>query len=145
MDRPPSEKDRLTTSNRVRTVVLVVWILGFLVGTTTHIMDLVAGGVEPYAGFPAGVRLFWVTLTVLDPLTIMLLALRRRAGIVLALAVILADIAVNWTVFATIGGLAIYGVVNQTLFAIVLVSTASILWRWFRSRREVGTASSHSG
>jgi hypothetical protein len=137
--------DRVTTSHRTRTVVLVVWILGFLVGTTTHILDLAAGGVETYAGFPAGVRLFWVSLTVLDPLTVVLLALRRRAGIVLALAVILADIAVNWTVFVTIGGLAIYGVVNQTLFAIVLVTTAPILWRWFRSRREVGTASSHGG
>ncbi|HEY1106103.1 MAG TPA: hypothetical protein VGE78_08130 [Agromyces sp.] len=117
-------------SDALRIVILVVWIAGFVVGTTTHVMDLVAGGVDAYAGFPPGVRVFWMSLTLLDPITVVLLALRRRAGIVLALVVILADIAVNWTVFASIG-IPLFGVVNQTLFAIVLVSTAPVLWRWF--------------
>ena len=66
----------------------------------------------------------------LDPLAVTLLLLRRRAGIVLGLAIILADIAVNWTVFATIGGLSVFGVVNQTAFAVFLVATATLLWRW---------------
>jgi len=117
-------------SDALRIVILVVWIAGFLVGTTTHVVDLVVGGADAYAGFPPGVRVFWMSLTLLDPITIVLLALRRRAGIVLALVVILADIAVNWTVFATIG-IPLFGVVNQTLFAIVLVATAPVLWRWF--------------
>ncbi|UOQ91118.1 hypothetical protein MUN74_09590 [Agromyces endophyticus] len=117
-------------SDALRIVILVVWIAGFVVGTTTHVVDLVVGGAEAYAGFPLGVRVFWMSLTLLDPITVVLLALRRRAGIVLALVVILADIAVNWTVFAS-NGIPLFGVVNQTLFAIVLVSTAPVLWRWF--------------
>jgi len=119
------------TSHRLRTVILVVWIVGFLIGTTTHVLDLVAGGLETYAEFPTALRLFWVSLTVIDPITAALLALRRRAGIVLALIVILADIAVNWTVFATVGGNPLFGVVNQTVFAAILLATAPILWRWF--------------
>ena len=120
-------------SDTLRIVILVLWIAGFLVGTTTHVIDLVVGGENAYDGFPLGTRVFWMSLTVLDPITAVLLARRRRAGIVLALVVILVDVAVNWTVFATIG-IPLFGVVNQTLFAILLVSTAPMLWRWFGHR-----------
>lgn len=112
--------------------ILVVWVIGFLIGTTTHILDLAAGGFETYAEFPTFLRLFWVSLTVLDPITVVLLLLRRRAGVILALGVILADIAVNWTVFLTISGNPLFGVVNQTAFAVFLLATAPTLWRSFR-------------
>lgn len=55
---------------------------------------------------------------------------------IVQLRIILADIAVNWTVFSTIGGNTLYGAVNQTLFATFLAITASPLWQWFRSGRE---------
>ncbi len=47
----------------------VVWVIGFLVGTTTHTADLIVGGVNAYSDFPLGVRLFWVSLAFLDPAT----------------------------------------------------------------------------
>lgn len=122
-----------TTTRRLRMAILVVWVVGFLVGTTSHIIDLIAGGAETYAAFPTGLRVFWISLTVLDPITAALLVMRRRAGIVLALVVILTDIAVNWTVYLTIAGNPLFGVVNQTLFAIVLVVTTPTLWRWFQN------------
>ena len=111
-------------------VIQVVWVTGYLIGTTTHVVDLIIGGSNTYEAFPLGLRLFWMSLTLLDPLVVVLLMLRRRAGVVLGLAVILADIAVNWTVFVTIGGHSLFGVVNQTAFAIFLVATAGVLWRW---------------
>lgn len=120
------------TSSRVRVAILACWIIGFLIGTTTHVLDLVDGGLDTYAQFPTALRLFWISLTLLDPITIALLAMRRRAGIVLALIVILVDVAVNWSVLATIGGNPLYGVVNQTAFAALLILTAPHLWRWFR-------------
>ncbi len=124
MARPPAD--------RLRIVILVVWIAGFLIGTASHVLDLIAGGADTYGDFPSGLRVFWLSLTVLDPLTVALLLLRKRAGIVLGLVVILSDIAVNWTVFFTIGGNPLFGVVNQTVFAVVLLATAPALWRWFR-------------
>lgn len=124
------------TTDRVRLVILVVWIAGFLVGTASHVLDLIAGGADTYGGFPPALRAFWLSLTVLDPLTVLLLLLRKRASIVLGLVVILADIAVNWTVYFTIGGNPLFGVVNQTVFAIFLLATAPALWRWFRSAQE---------
>lgn len=119
------------SSDRHCWVILAVWIAGFLVGTVSHIADLISGGLDTYEQFPAPLRVFWIGLTVLDPLVIALLAMRRRAGIVLALAVILADISVNWTVLLTISGNPLYGAIDQTLFAAVLAITAPVLWRWF--------------
>ena len=108
-----------------------MWVIGFLVGTTTHTADLVVGGFDAYSAFPLGVRLFWVALTILDPVTAAMIICRRRSGIVLGSAVIIADIAVNWTVFATVGGLSVFGVVSQSLFAVLIVVTARPLWVWF--------------
>jgi hypothetical protein len=132
----------LTASARALGVFQVMWVIGFLVGTTTHTADLIAGGVNAYGGFPLGVRLFWVTLTVLDPVTAVLIIFRRRSGVVLGSTVIIADIAVNWTVFATVGGLSPFGVISQSLFALLIFLTARPLWAWFgqsspRERRTV--------
>lgn len=125
-----------STADRLRLVILVVWITGFLIGTASHVLDLIAGGADTYSEFPPTLRVFWLSLTVLDPLTVLFLLLRSRAGIILGLVVILADIAVNWTVFLTIGGNPLFGVVNQSVFAVVLFATAPALWRWFRSTQE---------
>jgi len=121
----------LAASARALRAFQVLWVLGFLVGTTTHTADLILGGVNAYNDFPPGVRLFWVTLTILDPVTAALIIFRRRSGIVLGSAVIIADIAVNWTVFAMVGGLSLFGVMSQSLFAVLIVVTARPLWIWF--------------
>ena len=121
----------LAASARALRVFQVMWVLGFFVGTTTHTADLIVGGVNAYSDFPLGVRLFWVSLTFLDPATAALIIFRRRSGIVLGIAVIVADIAVNWTVFAVVGGLSLFGVISQSLFAVLILATARPLWAWF--------------
>jgi len=121
----------LPVSARALRVFQVMWVIGFLVGTTTHTADLIIGGSNAYSGFPLGVRLFWVTLTILDPATAVLIIFRRRSGVVLGSAVIIADIAVNWTVFAVVGGLSYFGVISQSVFALLIVVTARSLWKWF--------------
>ncbi|MCS5718464.1 hypothetical protein N1027_09970 [Herbiconiux sp. CPCC 205763] len=133
----------LAASARALRVFQLIWVLGFLVGTTTHTADLIVGGLNAYSDFPLGVRLFWVTLTILDPATAALIIFRRRSGIVLGIAVIVADIAVNWTVFALVGGLSLFGVISQSLFAVLILVTARPLWTWFgpSSTRERGSLS----
>jgi hypothetical protein len=39
-------------SPRILRVLLLAWIAGFAIGTTTHILDLAFGGLATYAGFP---------------------------------------------------------------------------------------------
>jgi hypothetical protein len=107
----------------------LAWIAGFLVGTTTHTIDLIAGGLDVYAGYPDGVRLYWVSLTALDPLTVVLIALRRRAGVVLGVAVMVSDVTINLTMSAVYGGLGMSGLILQCAFAVLVLSTAPLLWR----------------
>ena len=116
-------------------VVRLIWIVGFLVGTTTHVIDLVVGGADVYAGFPWGVRAYWVSLTVLDPLAVVLTAFRLRAGVVLGVAIIVSDVIHNVVVFAVIGGLGVGGLVMQAAFGVVVVATAPLLWRAARRRQ----------
>ncbi|MFT3888035.1 MAG: hypothetical protein QM713_07735 [Arachnia sp.] len=121
-------------TRRADRVILALWIVGFVVGTASHVLDVLAGGLSTYGEFPTPLRVFWGSLLVVDPIVVCLLATRRRAGVVLALVVILADIAVNWTVWLTISGNPLWGMINQTLFAALLVVTAPRLWRWFGAR-----------
>lgn len=129
---------RLDRSGRA---IQIVWIAGFVIGTLSHVLDLISGGFDTYAAFPLPLRLFWVSLTFLDPLTATLIALGRRSGVVLGLVIILTDIAVNWFVYLTIGGNPLFGVVNQSVFAVILVATAVPLWRWMPRRRGLSRSS----
>ena len=117
--------ERRQLSRGIR-VIQFVWIAGFLVGTTTHVADLVIAGADVYPGHAAGLRLFWVSLTLLDPLAAALILLRRRAGIVLGVLIMVADVAVNAAVFAPAGEYG--GLVNQVLFGLFVLLTARPLW-----------------
>ncbi len=123
-------------------MIQVIWLIGFLVGTTTHMTDVIVGGVNVYSGFPPGVRLFWLALTIMDPVVVALIIFRRRSGIVLGCSVMLVDIATNWTVFAVVGGLSLFGVISQSLFGALIFITARPLWKWFvrSSARELRTS-----
>lgn len=126
-----------TGGSRGIAVIRVVWALGFLVGTTTHVIDLVLGGPGVYAGFPDGVRLFWVSLTLLDPLAIVLIALRLRLAVVLAAVIMVADVAVNGVMVAT-RGLPLPGLVNQVAFGLFVLATAPLVWRQSRTTARRG-------
>jgi hypothetical protein len=120
--------ERRQLSRGIR-VVQFVWIAGFLVGTTTHVADLVLSGADVYTGFHPATRLFWVALTLADPLVVVLIAVRDRAGVVLGVLIMLADVTVNWTVFATTDDFGLPGVLNQSLFCVFVLLTARPLWK----------------
>ena len=71
-----SREHRSRLSRNVRVVpwsiVRAVYVVGFLVGTTTHAIDLLAGG---YSTMPLPLAVFFTALVVIDPLTAVLVAL----------------------------------------------------------------------
>lgn len=80
---------------RVR-CVLVVYVIGFLVGTWTHALNVLRDGIHAYPMFPqVPLRAFFVGLVLLDPLVVVLLGLLRREGIALAGLVMVLDLAGN--------------------------------------------------
>jgi hypothetical protein len=78
--------------------VLAAYLIGFADGTGAHVRDLVRGGLQAYAYAPAAVRVFFMALVLLDPVVFVLVLLVRPAGICLAAAVMIADMAANWLV-----------------------------------------------
>ncbi|GAA3437529.1 hypothetical protein [Kutzneria kofuensis] len=76
-------------------IVRAGYVVGFLVGTTTHAIDLLVGG---YSWAPPPLAVFFAALVVLDPLTAVLVALGHRHGVTLAFAVIVLDLVANWYV-----------------------------------------------
>lgn len=74
-----------------------MYLIGFLVGTRTHVLDVTRDGVHAYAMFPqVSLQVFFVSLVVLDPLVIVLVGLARREGTWLAGAVMVLDMCGNW-------------------------------------------------
>jgi hypothetical protein len=110
-------------------LIMIGWIFGFLVGTTTHTLDILTGGTAVYAAFPLGVRIFWISLVLLDPAVVLLLLLRQRVGVVSGVLVMVSDLVVNLAVALGIGGLSIFGLVSQIAFGLFVIVTAPFLWR----------------
>lgn len=78
-----------------RRLVIVIYIIALAVGTSTHINDIVTNGILPYRNAPMWLNIYWTTLTLLDPLAILLLCIRLRAGVFLTLATMVTDVAFN--------------------------------------------------
>ena len=79
-------------------VLLGVYSLGFLIGTYTHARGIWAHGLLA-TPVPPAIGVYWDTLTLLDPLAVVLLCGRPRAGLWLALAIMASDLAVNTSVY----------------------------------------------
>lgn len=118
---------------RLRGAVLVIVLL-LVFGTCVHIVHLVQGGLDPYPSVPGWLAVYFVSLTVLDPLAALLLARRRLSGVVLAVVVFVTDAVANgfanYTYDATTG--VTVGRVGQafiTVLAAAVCVSAPAMWR----------------
>lgn len=71
---------------------LAVYVLAFLIGTSTHVDGLLHGWW--FTGHPL-LNAYWSSLVLLDPLAIVLLLRAPRAGLLLALAIMITDVGIN--------------------------------------------------
>lgn len=78
----------------VRIIVAVV-VLVLAYGTVVHVMQLASSGLNPYPGLPVWLRIYFVALTLLDPLAAVLLARCHRIGVALAMMVLVSDAVAN--------------------------------------------------
>ena len=108
---------------------------GFLIGATTHAASIAKYGLFAQAGHPLWKRVFWDSLLLLDPLAAALLIWRPRAGIVLGLAIMAADLSINWT--SAPFQLAAFQLTIQTLFGVALLAMTPYLWRNAAAKAEL--------
>lgn len=106
---------------------VVIYVLCFLGAALNHLNDIRIGGWLPYRYAPVYLNAFWTSLLFFDLAVVFLLILRVKAGICLAIAVMVTDLLVNIPYFFFINDLGSYAkliVSSQIVFAVFLVITA---------------------
>jgi hypothetical protein len=77
-------------------LVLAVYLIGFTDGTAAHVRDVARAGFHAYSGFPYWpLRVFFISLVVIDLLVVLLAAFVRPPGVWLAAIVMVLDVAAN--------------------------------------------------
>ena len=113
-------------------IILAIYSIGFLVGTSTHVLHIIHHGFLVHQA-PLFFNLYWDSLTLLDPLTILLLWTRTRLGIGLAVLIMVTDIGIN--TYAYISGYLSEPVPNtvpmplfmQSLFGVFVLTTSPVV------------------
>ena len=112
-------------------IILVIYSIGFLVGTSTHVLGIIHHGFLAHQA-PLLFNLYWNSSTLLDPLTILLLWTRIRLGVGLAVLIMVTDIGIN--TYAYISGYLSEPVPNtapmplfmQSLFGVFVLTTSPV-------------------
>ncbi|UOQ69219.1 hypothetical protein [Hymenobacter volaticus] len=133
---------------RVVRGILLVYSLGFLIGTYTHVHGVLTHGWLAWP-VPRAIGLYWDALTFLDPLTVFLLWRSPRVGLALAVAIMVSDVSVNTLVYLAgylgrpIPHMVPVSLFDQALFGLFVVSTAPLVWHLLSSTGK-GSASSYA-
>lgn len=123
--------------------IRIAYILGFLEGTGAHLLDVIAGGLHVYRGFPLPSQVLFQLLLILDPFAAHLTLRRQPWGPVLGYGIMVADLAANWqggwrSVWASPGILLRpYGLPVLTLFGLFVFVTAIPLRMFFADSMSV--------
>src|SRR2546428_1694148 len=109
-------------------LIPAVYVVAFTVGTVTHVADVLRWGILPRNQYHLTFNIFWTSLTLFDPLAIVLLLRHQRSGVLLGGLIMVLDVAVNSAAglheyFAT-GRFLMWGLFTQMPFAVFLLATA---------------------
>jgi hypothetical protein len=123
------------TADSPQRLRLVRWVyaIGFLAGTYTHARAILTHGLLA-TPVPFAIGLYWDTLTLLDPLTVLLLWWKPKLGLWLAVAIMLSDISVNTWVYvagyfgAPMAHLVPLSLLEQSLFGLFVWLTAPLAY-----------------
>jgi hypothetical protein len=134
----------LASSPRFLQIVRWVYSIGFLAGTYTHLKGILAHGFLA-TPVPLAIGVYWDTLTVLDPLTVLLLWRRPKVGLWMAVAIMGSDISVNTLVYlagyfgppsAHMVPLSLF---EQSLFGLFVFLTAPLAYSSFINQEQNST------
>ena len=131
-------KEFRTNASLSQKIIFAIYILSFLIATSTHIRDIVLDGFLPYNSKPLWANIFWTSLTLADLLAIILLLFSLRKGLFLYAVIIISDVIIN--LYFTISYTGFHGIFNiymigQLFFLLFLGFTLNFLDRDLRSSR----------
>jgi len=111
------------------TLLRIFYAICLAGATYNHITPILARGwLHAYGATPWPIALYWNALTFIDPLTILLLFLKPRLGILLLLALMISDVTINtgMTIAYALGLAARY--IEQCLFLLIVLATTPTAW-----------------
>jgi hypothetical protein len=111
-------------------ILLRLFSAACLAGATyNHITPILAHGWRhAYGATFWPVTLYWNALTFIDPLTIALLFLKPRAGVVLLLALMVSDVTINTAMTIAWSQRPDSRYIEQCLFLLIVLTTAPTVW-----------------
>ena len=115
---------------------LAVQVVCFVGAGLNHARDIWQGGWLPYEAAPLPMNAYWTALAPLDLLAAGLLLTRPKAGVAVALLIMVSDVAVNSYAHYGLGFRGWYGDLAlqlQSTFLGFVVGAAPLVW-WARDR-----------
>ncbi len=113
-------------------IIFGIYSIGFLGGTHSHVTGIWYNGFLAQKA-PFAFNLYWDSLTLFDPLTVLLLWTKPRLGVGLAVLIMLTDIAINAYSYASgyfgppVPGMITTWLFTQSLFAMFVFVTAPVV------------------
>ena len=109
--------------------LFLIYLIGFSVGTTTHIIDLINHGWILNESVPLWKNMYWVSLTFFDFLAILLILSDIKSALILSNLIIISDVIINTDGFTAhwLGFTDAYRVVLQLLFCLYIMITTPII------------------
>jgi hypothetical protein len=126
-------------------IVRWIYAIGFLAGTYTHARGILANGFLA-TPVPFAIGLYWDALTVLDPLTVLLLWWRPKLGLWLAVAIMLSDISINTRVYLAgyfgvpMAHMVPLSLFEQSLFGLFVLLTAPLAYTQLTGQKQPAKA-----
>ena len=119
--------------------ILGIYSAGFLVGACTHILGIVQHGFLAHQA-PILFNLYWDSLTLLDPSTVLLLWTRVKFGVGLAVLIMVTDIGINSYAYISgylgelIDGMIPLPLFLQSLFGTFVLATSPVVIKRVKNR-----------
>ncbi|WP_300670539.1 hypothetical protein [Soonwooa sp.] len=112
-------------------ILLSAMLFGFAIGTTTHIFDLLNNGWILNPEVPKWKNTFWVSLTFLDFLVVVLLLTKLKLGLLLGNIIVITDVLINtnFLKFDRLGYDDDYKIYLQVVFAIYVIVASVFIFR----------------
>jgi hypothetical protein len=110
-------------------LILVLYIVGFAIGTTTHTIGLIKGGFFPYHYVPLWKNIYWTSLTFLDLLAVFLIFKSIIPALWISNLIIISDIIINTKGFQFFDD---FNISFQILFGLYIVITTPMIFLKYR-------------
>jgi len=131
----PFAQSMKTNQSRRSLILRSMYAMCLALATPAHVIfdvryGLLLGGLESL-GYPAFVRIYWASLTFLDPLCVLLLFVRPRAGLILCVGIIVTDVLNNsWVRYHR--SEVDFSYMLEVGFLIFVVATVKYAWQGYQ-------------